>query len=69
MVKSDKKEILLCKKMIRVLKKGYGKKRCKTWDWEDFHELKKRGSNGRCPSCEAHEVIMWLEKHVKMMQM
>ena len=49
---TDKQEIALTKKMIAVLKKGYGP-RCENWDYKDFPELANRGTKSRCPNCHA----------------
>ena len=70
MTQKDKNEIMLIRKMIDLLKKGYGKKPCKTRDWEDFKELRMRSksSNGRCGTCMAWEVIEWLEEHITLVK-
>lgn len=53
--------------MIWLLKRGYGAD-CKSLDYIDFpehsHEL---NGIGRCPSCQANEVIKFLELHLELL--
>ena len=55
-------EKILIRFLIRLLKKGYGAD-CETKDIDDFPELKGE-QKGRCPSCQAREVIEFLERHI-----
>ena len=73
MTKKDKTDIILIKKLIRQIKKGFGEKRCKTWDWQDFpNTLGKRVTQeeekGRCANCKAQEVIIWLEDYIELIK-
>ena len=56
-------DILITRIMIWILKRGYGP-RCETKDLDDF-----RGEDigkSRCPTCEAYEIIDWLEDLIKL---
>jgi hypothetical protein len=69
MTKADKKEIALCRQLIRILRKGYGKP-CKTKDYEDFKKHPRElNAQGRCGCCAANEVILWLEGHIELIKM
>ena len=69
MNKKDKEEIILVKKLIRILKKGYGEP-CKTKDYEDFpRHPKNLNAPSRCAGCAANEVIEWLESHIDLIKM
>lgn len=60
-------EKLICKFLIRRLKKGYGAD-CNTYDLFDSDNIPKDKviSNGRCFSCRAEEAIAFLEEHVRL---
>ena len=60
----NKIEIWSCKLVIYFLKKGYGPK-CRTLDLEDIQEIE-YDTQGRCPTCKAHEIINWLESHIDL---
>mgnify|MGYP001578012798 FL=1 len=68
---TDWLEIQVIRLAIWFLRKGYGPK-CKTLDYEDFPENYKRPQDmlktSRCPDCRAHEVIDWLERHIKLIK-
>ena len=51
--------------MIWKIRKGYGCY-CKTKDIDDFKDMDMGES--RCPSCEAQEVVEWLENHIKLIR-
>ena len=56
---------LLTKLMIANIKHQYCVTKCKTIDYEDFEiDIEKNlNASGRCPNCQAWEVIDWLEEH------
>ena len=68
---TDKQEIALTRQMIKVLKKGYGK-RCETSDIKDWRANFKKAEDffreSRCAVCRAWEVIDWLEGHIKLIK-
>lgn len=59
---SDRFNIFISRLMIRLIRRGYGAS-CTTKDIEDFPGIEERA---RCPSCQAREVVDWLEDHVKL---
>lgn len=60
----DRLDILIVKLAIWSLKNSYGAN-CSTKDKDDFKDLPEFP---RCPSCEAKEIITWLEAHIKLIK-
>lgn len=60
-------EIKFWKVAIWIIKRGYGT--CEKMDYEEFeyhpHEL---NAQGRCPACQATEVIKWIEYHLSLLE-
>ena len=52
----NKEEIKAIQKVIKFLRKGYGKKNCTA----DYYG---------CPNCMAQWVIGWLESHIDLLKM
>ncbi len=54
-----------------LIRRGYGAK-CPTKDYEDYPELNvtlKTPHSGRCASCEAAEVIEWIDHHIELINL
>jgi hypothetical protein len=72
--KVAKKEIALCRWLIKRLKAGYGAD-CITSDLDDFREmyvhpstkLSKAIRGARCGSCQAKEMIDFLKEHIDLL--
>lgn len=63
-------ESILTRLMLWRLRAGYGGL-CETSDLDDFKDMYAKGSlsegvthPGRCPSCQASETIIFLERHL-----
>ncbi len=54
-------EILVCKWLIKRIKKGYGAN-CTSKDIDTNNKYP------RCASCEAKETIEWLEKNIELIK-
>lgn len=68
----DTIDIWACKLVIWFLKRGYGAN-CETWDYEDDYGDNAKhptevNAGGRCASCCAKEVIIWLENHISLIK-
>lgn len=62
----DRIEIWVCRWLIRRLRIGYGAN-CTTRDTTDYPEHPRAlNAQGRCASCQAAEVIEWLEGHIEL---
>ena len=52
--------------------KGYGAN-CETCDLDDFREMYKEPKDvfysGRCSSCRAKEVCVWIDSHIELLRM
>lgn len=64
-------EIKITQLMIWIIKKGYGAD-CETYDLEDYPETftkpKDVFHHARCGSCQAKEIIEWLEGHIDLIK-
>lgn len=64
-------EIWFWKIAIRLIKKDYGAN-CETSDLNDFQKTFKNCedvfSPSRCPSCQAREIINWIEGYIELLK-
>lgn len=64
-------EILFWKCARRIIIKGYGCD-CEGSDLDEFPEMyqtpKDTFASGRCASCRAKEIVLWIESHIELIK-